>query len=98
MLKNKITLQEQECEGSYDFHCKTSCTKGFLELFGDESLELTEVTLCLINNKYKNPDWMQVIYYGDKKFYVIAEYERNVMKETDSDKKNYVTFMLPSEY
>jgi hypothetical protein len=99
MLLEKLVLQEQECEGNYNFHSETVCTKGFINKFGDIVPELVGEALSLINATYENPDWIQVFYYGDRKFWVISDFERGTEVEIYNGlKKLYVIFMLPEEY
>ncbi len=99
MLLENLVLQEQECEGNYNFHSEPVCTKGFIERFGDIASELVYEALALINDTYQNPDWLQVFYYGNKKFWVISDFKRDVKVENYKGLKNlYVIFMLPEEY
>jgi hypothetical protein len=99
MLLEKLVLQEQECEGSYIFHSEPICTKGFIDKFGDIASELVDEALLLISITYENPDWLQVFYYGDRKFWVISDFERSTNVENYNEiKKLYVIFMLPEEY
>lgn len=99
MLEQKLLLQEQECEGNYDFTCQSLCTKGFMSKFESIISELADETLRLINETYEKPDRLQVLFYGRTKFWVLANYEKECercgyKKEAD----RYVIFMLPEEY
>lgn len=99
MLLEKLELQKQECEGNYNFHSESVCTKGFINKFGDIASELVDEALSLINVTYENPDWLQVFYYGDSKFWVISDFERGTEIENyNGYKKLCVIFMLPEEY
>ncbi len=99
MLLEKLVLHEQECEGNYYFPSEAVCTKGFVDKFGDVVSELVDEALSLINDTYKNPDWLQVFYYGNRKFWVISDLERGAEVEAYNVlKKLYVIFMLPEEY
>ncbi len=99
MLTEKLVLEEQECEGNFNFNNKPVCTKKFQELFGEDSSLIIFAAIALINETYENPDYIQVFCYGDKKFWVIAKFQKD---ERVEDYKNieylYVTFLLPEEY
>jgi hypothetical protein len=99
MLTEKLALEEQECEGNYNFYNKPVCTKGFRELFGEEFLLIIFAAIALINETYENPDYLQVLCYGDKKFWVIADFQKGEKVEDYKDVEYlYVTFLLPEEY
>jgi len=51
MLKGKLYLNNQECEGNYDFInvAGTYMTQGFAEKFGDEAKEIVSKALWMID-------------------------------------------------
>lgn len=55
MLKGKLYLNNQECEGNYDFInvAGTYMTQGFAEKFGDEAKEIVSKALWMILDEYK---------------------------------------------
>lgn len=96
MLKGKIVLNDQECEGTYDFH-KTEkyMTKGFQSTFGDEANEIYANAINMIMEKYPtNADRFQTLVYtldGMKtKFWLIIDDYGNGV--------HVLTALLPEEY
>lgn len=58
MLKGTITLNDQECEGTYNFgNTEKYMTKGFKNRFGDEAEELIAQS---IEKSWKNTQTMQI--------------------------------------
>ena len=53
MLKGKLYLENQECEGNYDFINITESymTRGFAKKFGDEAKEIFSKALWMIDEK-----------------------------------------------
>lgn len=64
MLKGMITLNDQECEGTYNFlNTEKYMTKGFKNRFGDEAEELIAQSIETIVERYQNnADYLQVLY------------------------------------
>ena len=100
MLKGKLYLENQECEGNYDFINITESymTRGFAKKFGDEAKEIFSKALWMIDEKYSNTaDYLQSFVYelGDKKedkirfWMILNEYKNGV---------HIVTALLPEEY
>lgn len=100
MLKSKLILQEQEQEGDYKFTgVNLLATSNFVNTFLEEHGELMIRAICMINMTYENPDYLQVFVYGDKKFYVIADFTRDAKLEDYEDIEYfYVTFLMPEDY
>lgn len=92
MLKGTITLNDQECEGTYNFgNTEKYMTKGFKNRFGDEAEELIAQSIEKIMEKYpNNADYLQVLYYDDTKFYLIVDNYGNG--------RYILTVLLPEEY
>lgn len=96
MLKGKITLCEQECDGIYNF-VKTEkyMTKGFKSKFGEEAGELFTQSIKKIMEKYPtNAGRFQVLHYENDNtitwYWLIIDDYRN---------GTYVlTALLPEEY
>ena len=92
MLKGTITLNDQECEGTYNFlNTEKYMTKGFKNRFGDEAEELIAQSIETIVERYQNnADYLQVLYYDNTKYYLIVD---------DYGNDRYVlTALLPEEY
>ena len=100
-LKHELKMQEQECEGDYWFDdVQAFCTPGFKNAFKDELLIIMTFALMKIN-ELEHPDYLQVFYYNDIKFYVISDYDKSCTREWIKEQTGigpYVTFLLPSEY
>lgn len=89
MLKGKLYLENQECEGNYDFINITESymTRGFAKKFGDEAKEIFSKALWMIDEKYSNTaDYLQSFVYelGDNKedkirfWMILNEYKNGV--------------------
>ena len=100
MLKGKLYLNNQECEGTYDFLkvSQTFMTKGFAEKFGEEAKEIISKALWMIDEKYSNTaDYLQTFVYelGENKedkirfWFMLDDYGNNVW---------VLTALLPDEY
>lgn len=80
-----LTIKQQECEGNYTFTSTIVVTQKFLWKFGKDALELTHMAVDKIIRTFKNPDYLQVLYYKGVTFWVI-------------DDGIVVTCLLPEEY
>ena len=87
----KVTLKEQECNGTYKFDGQILYTRGMEAVFEESVIEVIFKTMTLIRQLVKQnvADYFQVAYAEKKKkkikFYVI-------------DDIDHITFLLPSEY
>ena len=88
----KVTLEKQECTGTYKFNGQIIYTKGIEIEFGDDVLQVVFNTLIFIRTLVSQniADYFQVAYAeksnGEKvKFYII-------------DDIDHITFLLPDEY
>lgn len=92
MLKGMITLNDQECEGTYNFgNTEKYMTKGFKNRFGDEAEELIAQSIETIVERYQNnADYLQVLYYDNTKYYLIVDNYGNG--------RYVLTALLPEEY
>lgn len=94
---------EQEEEGNYRF-CGiiAVCTANFKNTFGEETKELIEESLRMILEQEENPDYLQVFYYGDRKFYAISDFSWDTALEEIQNLTGIelpvVTFLLPEDY
>ena len=92
MLKGKVKIKKQECEGNYKFtDVKQYMTCGFQNAFGEEALLIVILALELILEQYpNNADYLQ-------KF----EYEcpnKKIIRFWCIHDKTHITFLLPEEY
>lgn len=100
MLKGKLYLNNQECEGNYNFIdvAESYMTQGFAKKFGNEAKEIFSKALWMIAEKYPNTaDYLQTFVYelGDKEedkirfWMILDEYKNGIY---------IVTALLPEEY
>jgi len=87
----KITLKEQECNGSSTFSGQIVYTKAFGETFHDKTTEIILASMSLIFDLVsKNiADYLQVL---------TVEVNRSTTKFWVIDDGKYVTFMFPENY
>ena len=90
--KGTLILEEQECEGNYNFETvQHYMTRGFQIVFGEIALAIATAALVAIRELYPdNADYLQVFEYVfenqmKQKFFCIHD-------------KTHVTFLLPDEY
>lgn len=93
MKNEKPILLPQECEGDYNFNCRSLATKTFMDEFGDDALYLTVISKKMILQLEK-PDYLQVFIYKGIKYYCIGQFQ----KGHEYDCEPYITFLLPSDY
>lgn len=100
MLRNKLELLPQECNGNYLFSNVKACvTPSFLDTFGQEATTIMLLAQSMIVDTYENPDWLQVFRYGDTKFWCMSGFEKgNKPSDYDDTEFFYITFMLPCDY
>lgn len=79
-----IILKEQECEGTSKFDSDMYMTKGFMNTFGDNFVEVIFKTMDLIK-KRPNTDYFQVATCDGITYWII-------------DDIDHITFLLPDEY
>lgn len=100
-LQEVPCLQEQECEGNYNFvnNVKVLCTPGFEEAFDEEAPALALASQYMVAEKWNHPDYLQVFMYKGIKYWCIADFEMDADPEEYADiGQPYITFLLPSEY
>lgn len=90
--KGTLILNQQECEGNYDFEAvQHYMTRGFQLIFSELSLVIVADSLAAIREHYPdNADYFQVFEYVfpnhiRQKFYCIHD-------------ETHVIFLLPDEY
>ena len=94
---NGLELIEQECKGHYVFkNINVSCTQGFALLFG-ESENVVRKCMDMINERYPEPDYLQVFSYNGVTFYAISPCEEDELEELPEEERR-VQFLLASEY
>jgi hypothetical protein len=98
----KIEILKQEQEGDYLFlgeGVKPVCTKGFIEAFGDEYIEVAFTSQYLVTETYPNPDYLQKYTYKDITYWCIGEFHKGDTPDMYIDTPFlYITFLLPNEY
>lgn len=100
LLKDKsivtITVEDQECEGAFDFRKSAKCmTKGFQNKFGDNASGILLVSIAAIAEKYPdNADYLQVLTY-DKDGVKIKYW---MILDDYGNGNHVVTALLPEEY
>lgn len=87
-----LILEQQECEGNYDFESvQHFMTKGFQTAFGEFALAIATAAIVAIKEQFpNNADYFQVFEYvfanqKRQKFYLIHD-------------EICATFLLPDEY
>ena len=103
MLKHILIKEKQAVAGNYRFNdVLAACTANFYNTFGDETEQIMDSSMILINVLEEHPDRLQVFRYGGKKFYVISDYTYDTplseIQELTKMKIPVVTFMLPGDY
>lgn len=93
-IEKKILLMKQEQEGDYDFNGEIMYSSGFSKRFGMNAPQIAKAAVEKIKNTYINPDYLQVCFYDDIKFWVIS----NSVKTGDKRNINYISIILPEEY
>ena len=92
MLKGKVKIKKQECEGNYKFiDVKQYMTCGFQNAFGEEATLIVFTALELILEQYpNNADYLQIFEY---------EYpNKKIIRFWCIHDETHITFLLPEEY
>lgn len=90
----KILLMNQEQQGDYDFSGEIMYSSGFSKRFGIHAPHIAVAAVEKIKNTYINPDYLQVCFYEDVKFWVIS----NSVRKGEQRNINHISVILPEEY
>lgn len=100
MLKQELKMLKQERKGNYKFNGVVPvATRNFALTFGEEWREIVLRALHKINIEQKEPDYLQRFDYGDKRFWVIADFKEGArLEDYEGIDYFYVTFLMPEDY
>lgn len=100
MLRYELKMLKQEQKGNYKFNGVVPvATRNFALTFGEEWREIVLRALHKINTEQKKPDYLQRFNYGDKGFWVIADFKEGArLEDYEGIDYFYVTFLMPEDY
>lgn len=100
MLRYELKMLKQEQKGNYKFNGVVPvATRNFALTFGEEWREIVLRALHKINTEQKKPDYLQRFDYGDKGFWVIADFKEGArLEDYEGIDYFYVTFLMPEDY